>query len=48
MSDALFVGVILLFFVLAVAFVRVCEQLIGPDEEAVPTGGADVPLEEAA
>jgi hypothetical protein len=34
MNDFAFVGIILGFFVLAVLFVRVCDRIIGPEEES--------------
>lgn len=34
MSDVAFVGIILAFFAFAVLFIRICERLIGSDEEA--------------
>ena len=41
MADLLFVVVIVAFFALMVAFVRVCERIVGPDE----TPGAGVPAD---
>ncbi len=33
MSDVAFVGIILVFFAFAVLFIRICERLIGSDQE---------------
>ncbi|MBV8159695.1 MAG: hypothetical protein JO265_02115 [Acidimicrobiia bacterium] len=33
MADVAFVATIIAFFVLAAAFVRACDRIIGPDEE---------------
>ena len=45
MNDFAFVGIILGFFVLAFLFVRVCDRIIGPEEESqgvASVGEADV------
>jgi hypothetical protein len=34
MNDLAFVAIILAFFVVAALFVRACDRIIGPDEEA--------------
>ena len=34
MNDFAFVAIILAFFVVAALFVRACDRIIGPDEEA--------------
>ncbi|MEA3218374.1 MAG: hypothetical protein QOJ19_4530 [Acidimicrobiia bacterium] len=39
MPDVLFVAVIVVFFALVTLFVRVCDRIIGPDEELVSVGG---------
>ena len=36
MADVAFVAIILAFFGLAALFVRFCDRVIGPDEEAAP------------
>lgn len=41
MNDFAFVAIMIGFFVLAVLFVRACEHIIGPDEEAAPASTAD-------
>ena len=43
MADLLFVVVIVAFFALMIAFVRVCERIIGPDETS--GAGAGVPAD---
>jgi hypothetical protein len=48
MSDIVFVGVILAFFAVAVVFIRICEHLIGSDEDAVGQPDTEVSLEQAA
>ena len=40
MTDVILLAVLAAFFALAVAFVRACERIIGPDVEAEP--GPDV------
>lgn len=35
MSDVVFVAIILAFFAFAVLFIRICDWLIGSDEEAM-------------
>ena len=54
MADLLFLLITVAFFAIAVGFVRVCDRVIGPDDEAGPLteGGladdtADVALAEA-
>ena len=37
MTDVIFLAVLVAFFALAVAFVRACEHIIGPDLEAQTT-----------
>jgi hypothetical protein len=49
MQDVIFVAILTAFFALAVAFVKACELIIGPDVEAAraqagPTPGADEPV----
>ena len=46
MADVLAVAMLIAFFALAVAFVRACERIIGPDLEAEAGAGADVTLAE--
>jgi hypothetical protein len=36
MADVVYLLVFIAFFALAAAFVRACEAIIGPDEQAVP------------
>jgi hypothetical protein len=45
MQDVLYLGIIIAFFVLAVAFVYACDLIIGPDEEVLVEGadeGAEI------
>jgi hypothetical protein len=48
MSDIVFVGVILAFFAFAVLFIRICEHLIGSDEDAVGQADTELPAKQAA
>ncbi len=42
MADLLFIGIIVAFFALMVAFVRLCERVVGKDEAVEPdVGGAE-------
>ena len=36
MADVVYLFVFMAFFALAALFVRACEAIIGPDEQAVP------------
>lgn len=40
MADVLFIAVILVFFAVVTLFVRVCDRIIGADEELVSVGSA--------
>jgi hypothetical protein len=41
MADVIFIGVIIAFFLFAALFVKACDRIIGPDEEALgQRGGA--------
>jgi hypothetical protein len=44
MVDVLMLAILIAFFAIAVAFVRACEKIIGPDIEAQR---ADAPADEA-
>ena len=46
MIDVIFVAVLLVFFALAVLFVRACDRMIGSDEEALTGYSTAVPLDE--
>jgi len=48
MSDAAFVGIIVGFFAFAVVFIRICEHLIGSDDEALGEVDAELPAKQAA
>jgi hypothetical protein len=48
MSDLVFLGIILAFFAFAVLFIRICEHLIGSDDEAVGDVDTEVPVKQAA
>ena len=53
MSDLIYVALVVGFFAVAVALVRACEHIIGPDDpaaaaSATPTSGASVDPAEAA
>ena len=49
MADVVYLLVIVSFFALAAVFVKACEAIIGPDEQAVPAGtGATAPESLAA
>jgi hypothetical protein len=39
-NDLFLIGILVAFFALAVLFVKACDAIIGPDEEALPEGGA--------
>ena len=41
MADVIFVAVIVAFFGLAVAYVKACERIVGPDTETGAGTGAD-------
>ena len=41
MADLLFLGITVAFFALAVAYVRLCDRIIGPD----PAGGENTAAE---
>ena len=43
MADLLFLGVFIAFFALMVAFVRVCERVVGKDEAAEPASDSAAP-----
>jgi hypothetical protein len=48
MTDVVLLGALVAFFALAVAFVRACERIIGPDVEAEATRDATETDEVAA
>lgn len=52
MTDLLFIAMTIAFFALAAGFVRVCDRIIGPDDEVLPAEVAPAlegtALEEAA
>lgn len=35
MADVIFIGAIVVFFLIAALFVKACDRIIGPDEEAL-------------
>ena len=43
MTDVLLIAVLVAFFAVAVAFVRACERIIGPDVESDATAEATEP-----
>jgi hypothetical protein len=47
MSDVIFLAIIVAFFALAVLFVRLCDRIIGSDEEALAGAPQAAPEEEA-
>ena len=48
MSDVVFVAIILVFFAFAVLFIRICEWLIGSDEEAMGRPDVEPTVRQAA
>ena len=49
MSDVIFIGVMIVFFVLCALCVQLCDRMIGSDELAMPVQGTDSgPDDEAA
>lgn len=51
MSDVIFVAVVIAFFAVAVAYVKGCERIVGPDDVVrVPSddGSSDEPADEVA
>ena len=46
MADVIYLSLIAAFFVLAVAFVKACEAIVGPEELAAP-GGVNEPEPES-
>jgi hypothetical protein len=47
-NDLVLVAILVAFFAVAVLFVKACDAIIGPDEEALPEGGACDPEPESA
>jgi hypothetical protein len=47
MADVLFIAITIAFFALAAGFVRVCDRIIGPDDEALPAEDSR-PVDEVA
>lgn len=43
MADLLFIGIFVVFFALMVAFVRLCERVVGKDEAVEPDVGVAKP-----
>jgi hypothetical protein len=43
MADAVYLMLFAAFFALAGAFVKACETIIGPDEQAAPGAGVSEP-----
>ncbi len=41
MADLLFLAIIVVFFALAVLFVRACDRILGPEEAAVAPAGEE-------
>ena len=41
MSDVIFIGVMIVFFVLCALYVQLCDRMIGSDELAMPVQGTD-------
>ena len=41
MSDAIFIGVMIVFFLLCTLYVQLCDRMIGSDELAMPAQGTD-------
>ena len=48
MADVLYLLLIAAFFALAGAFVKACEAIIGPDEQAAPVARVEEPAEPVA
>lgn len=48
MADVLFVAVLIAFFAVAVAFVRACDRIIGPDTALTPVEPAKPEAERVA
>jgi hypothetical protein len=48
MADVVYLLLMAAFFALAGAFVKACEAIIGPDEQAAPVVGVDEPQPEPA
>ncbi len=48
MGDLLFLAILVVFFALAVLFVRACDRIVGPDTEALTPVEADETAEKAA
>lgn len=42
MGDILFIAITIAFFALATGFVKLCDRIIGPDDEALPAGDTRV------
>jgi hypothetical protein len=43
MQDFVFMAVLVVFFVLAGLFVKACDRIIGPDDEALAEGSRGAP-----
>ena len=41
MSDVIFIGVMIVFFVLCALYVQLCDRMIGSDELAMPVQSTD-------
>jgi hypothetical protein len=41
MADLIFIGIIVVFFLIAALFVKACDRIIGPDEEALAQRGTE-------
>jgi hypothetical protein len=48
MRDAIFVGVLIGFFLLGAVFVKVCDSIIGSDEEVLAEGATEGPQPEGS
>jgi len=48
MSDVILVAILVAFFALAIAFVKACERVIGPDVETTRVDAAPVESDQAA
>ena len=48
MADVVFIAVMVAFFALALAFVRACDRIIGPETETVGRSEATEPEQAAA
>jgi hypothetical protein len=42
MADVMYLGIIVAFFVVTVAFVYACDRIIGPDDDALADAPAEV------